>query len=132
VGLLACAAWGEPDQVHLVIPANTGTTYSVTATGIRGYVDAIYCDVPAGGTSAVVSVSYQPGLSTMAPINLATNIVSADKVWRPRVDATDISGAALTSDGPEMYPIAGEVITFSASSISPTGLVWRCVIVVDE
>ena len=127
---VACAALAEP-QMRYFPEVATGTNTSGTATlDLSGYVEAVYVSVSDGVSTGTVAVSYAPVLGSTA-INIATNAVVDEDVFRPAVDATDISGAALTSDPPRRYALVGETVTFSVTG-SPTGVTWKCMAVIED
>jgi hypothetical protein len=129
VMLAAGVVCARPDAEQLQVPLGTNTSGSATI-GLSGYLDAVYVSVSDGASTGSVAVSYAPLVGSTA-VNLATNSVVGEKVWRPMVDVTDVAGAGLTSDEPIRYVIAGETVTFAVSG-SPTGLIWKCVLVIDE
>lgn len=129
---LCCNALAGGLTTHDVrVALGTNSSASATLTA-RGFVEEIYTDAPGAGQTGTVAVSYQPLLSSMAAVNLATNIVTADTVWRPRVDGTGIDAAALTSDPPGRYLLYGETVTVSISDASTTGATWRVIIKTNE
>ena len=127
--LAAGAVCADPQSKQIEIVLGTNTTGSATI-GLTGYLEAVYVGVSDGVSTGTVAVSYAPVVGGTA-INLATNAVTDEKVWRPLVDATDVNGAGLTSDEPIRYALGGETITFAVSG-SPTGLTWKCVLVIDK
>lgn len=128
-GLIACAGLAEPSMNYRDIPLGTNTSGSATMP-LSGYVEAVYVSVSDGASTGTVTVSYAPHAGGTA-VNIATNSVTDEKVWRPTVDRTDVAGADLTSDEPSRFALAGETVTFSVAS-SPTGLTWKCVVVTNE
>ena len=128
--IAAVAAVAAP-QYHEFTPIALGTNTSGTSTlTLRGYVDTIYVSSSDAVSTGTVSVSYVPAVGTTT-VNVATNVVVDEDVWRPVVDRTDTAGTALTSDDPAPYALVGETLTFSVSS-SPTGLTWKCLMVIDD
>ena len=128
-GLLACAANAGPQahQLHVLVGTNTAGTATL---GVSGYLEAVYVVVSDGTGVASVAVSYAPHVGATS-VNVATNGVTGEKVWRPVVDLTDVNGADLSSDEPRRYALAGETVTFAVTG-SQTGKTWKCVLVIDE
>jgi hypothetical protein len=123
---MACVSVAGPQQNYREIVLGTNTS-GTSAMNVNGIVDAVYVAVSDGASTGTVTLAYAP-LVGGTSINISTNAVTDEKVWRPVVDRTDTAGAALTSDEPAPYVLAGEAVTFSVSG-SPTGLTWRCVVV---
>lgn len=108
-----------------------GTNTSGTATYAgSGYVEAVHVAVSDGASTGSVQVAYAPLIGGTAVV-LATNDVADEAVFRPRVDATDNTGNALTGDDPVRYPLAGETVTLTVSG-SPTNKTWKMVLILDE
>lgn len=128
--MLSVCAYAKPKQQTLTATCGTNTTASATAAGIEGYIEAVYVSVSDAASTGEVTVAYAP-LAGSTAVNIATNAVTSEKVWRPRVDTTGVDGEALGSDSPVRFSLGGETVTFAVSD-SPTGLVWTCVLVVDE
>ena len=128
--MAACVSSAAPQFNQLdsvVLGTNTGGSATID---LSGYIDTIYVSNSDGTSTGNVIVSYAPAVGTTA-IGVSTNAVIGEKVWRPVVDRTDTAGAALTSDDPERYIIAGETITFAVTG-SATGITWKCLIVTDD
>jgi len=127
---LAGAVCAAP-KAYKVDAITLGTNTSGSATiVVGGYLEAVYASVDDGASTGTVTVSYAPLIGN-ASVNLATNVVTDEKVWRPRVDVTGVDGSDLTSDDPQRFALAGETVTFAVSG-SPTGKVWKCVLVIDK
>jgi len=134
VGLVVCVSVFAEGLRTVRLSVNTGATAGGTDTAnVRGYVEQVLFDVPtAGGSTGTVTVSYQPDISTMAAITIATKTgLTADQVVRPRVDGTTTDGTANTNDPPERYPVAG-VLTFTVASARATNLTWKCEVLVND
>ena len=128
--LVASVAIAAP-QYHEFAPIATGTNSSGSSTlALSGYIDAVYVSVADGVSTGTVAVSYVPAVGTNA-VNIATNAVIGEDLWRPVVDRTSVAGVALTGDDPAPFVVVGETITFSVSS-SPTGATWRCLLVTED
>ena len=129
VVLVAACAFAEPKTVELSCATGTNTTASATNKTISGYIDEIVLDAPSGVTSGVVSiVATQPMGNT---VTLATKTVTADTLIRLRVDGTENTGSALTSDPPGRYLCYGDSIVYTVSAADPTGLTWKAWIKYD-
>jgi len=128
-----CPAWAGSKRLEASYGTNGTCLLVVTNNEIRGYVEEVLMDAPAAGVTGRVAVYVQPPIATMATINIATQAVSADVVIRPRVDATDIAGVALTSDPPQRYYLWGETVYMSVTNISvSTGITWTVIIKMSE
>jgi len=90
----------------------------------------VYVSVSDGASTGNVQITYAPYAGSTA-VNIATNMVTDEKVWRPVTDRTGIDGAALTSNEPGKFGLAGETVTFTVSG-SPTNVTWTWVLVIDE
>jgi len=128
--MVACALIAGP-EARQITPIELGAATGGTNTlAISGYVEAVYVSVSDGASTGAVTVSYAPHIGGNA-VNLATNDVSDEKVWRPVVDKTSVAGTDLTSDEPARFPLAGETVSFVVTG-SPTNLTWKCVLVLDQ
>ena len=130
VGLLAYApiSQAQPQQHNRPVILGTNTSGSATFN-LNGNIEAVYVASSDSSSTGEVAVSYTP-LAGSASVNVATNSVADERVWRPVVDSTSVAGADLTSDPPRLFALAGETLTFAVSG-SPTGLTWTCVIVTE-
>jgi hypothetical protein len=126
---LVSAVIAGPRSYYSQVSTGTNTSGSATLAA-TGYIEALYVSVSDGSSTGGVRVSYAP-LAGSTAVVLATNDVAAEAVFRPRVDGTDTTGSALTSDPPGRFALAGETMTFVVSG-SPTGVVWKCVIIIDD
>ena len=130
-GLMACACLAEPRHVTFPLSTGTNTTATLSTTAISGYIDEIISELPSGSSATgVVSVTATPLIG--AAVTLSTNTITATKLVRLRVDGTDSTGSALTSDPPSRYMSAGDKITCTVGSASLTGLTWRVFIKFDD
>lgn len=127
---LACQVYAGPQSELIEVKTGTNDTGS-SSIRLNGYVDEIVLDLPAGtavtGTVTVTSVS-----AYGAAVTLATKAIAADATIRPRLDGTDNTGSALTSDPPGRYMAAKETLTATVSSANTTGLTWRVLIKYDD
>lgn len=124
-------AYASPEVYPIYIKLGTATASTQTLAGVKGYVDAVFVTVSGGACTGQVFVSYAPIDGVSAAVNIATNEVIGKKVWRPRVDGTDLLGADLTSDPPGRHALVGETVSFVVIG-SPTNHTWRCNLVVDK
>jgi hypothetical protein len=131
VGLMACAAWAEPRQRAIYMAMGSATNGTQTVSRIKGYLDAVYVSVSDGASTGTVSLATVPLDTGVDAITVVSGAVTNNAVFRPRVDGTDTAGAALTSDPPWRYPIAGDSLRFIVTS-SPTGVTWRATIITER
>jgi len=132
--LMACACYADqnPDTRTVLVTTITNTTSGTnTINNLRGYVDEIQVSVSDGVSTGTVALAYVPLDGITPAVNVATGEVIAAKVWRPRLDGTDIAGAALTSDPPARVMLAGESLRMIVTG-SPTSKVWTATIKLDE
>lgn len=85
---------------------------AVTNDSLSGFVEEVRIDVPLSTVTAQVSVVAVPQIG--ANINLATNIVAADLVVRPRVKTTGDGGVATSTD--TKYLMLGDKVVFSVTN----------------
>ena len=126
VGLLACASLAGKFRETAELGTN-GTAQSVdTVTGVKGWIEEIYIEVP-GTTTGNVTITYQPVFSGMSAVTMyATNGLASDITVRPRVDITGTDGIAITGDEPTRFYLYGEAITITiTNTASSTGGTWR-------
>jgi len=131
VALLASRAIADSRGKSTDIALGEATDGTNTISGLVGYLEEVQVLVTDGVSTGSVVVSIQPTDSTVAAYNIATNTVTDEKRWVPRRDATDVSGADLTSDPPQRYFLSGDTITFVVTG-SPTNKTWRCRVKVDD
>lgn len=142
LGLLACgiavaqSSFASPDRQVLSVTTGTNETATVSATNtvIRGTVDELFIDVVTAGSTGNVSVTYYPdvvGLTAGVSLYSASS-VGSDKYLRPRLDGTDASGNALTSDPPWPVTVCGGSIVFSVASANATNRTFKAVVIYDR
>lgn len=132
--LLACACFADQNPDTRTVSTVMGSAVSKTNTisNLRGYMDEIYVSVSDGSAStATVYLAYVPVDGITPAINVATGVVAVAKVWRPRLDGTDIAGADLTSDAPGRVMFAGESLRMIVLD-SPTNKTWTATIKLDK
>ena len=122
--LLVCVAGvclaGTAYQRPLTLATNG--TGSVTFTDVRGTLEAIHV---IGVTTGTVTVAYTPA-GGLTAVNLATNSVAMQKVFRPVATSTDVAGAGIADYS--KYELAGEDVTFSVSGGADSAE-WKCVLI---
>jgi len=131
VGLIACVCSAAPRAytLKMVLGAATGATN--TLTGLSGYIDEIHVSVSDGVSTGTVALAYMPLDGITPAVNIATGVVTAAKVWRPRIDVMDIAGADLTNDPPARVMLAGESVRMIVTG-SPTNKTWTATIKLDR
>ena len=117
-------------QIMTVTTGTNATAYvAVTNTTIKGWIDEIKIDQVTAGTTGTVTLVMVPELSTLANVTLVTSTnCNGDLTYRPRVDATDTSGTALTTDPPVRYAACGDTFVFSVTNGSATNISFKAVI----
>ena len=121
----------NPDTRSVAVVLGAATTETNTINNLRGYLDEIYVSCSDGSSTGTVAVAYIPTDGITPAINVATGAVAAAKLWRPRVDVTDIAGVALTSDPPSRVMLAGESLSLIVTG-SPTNKTWTATIKLDR
>jgi len=126
--LMVCgiAAIAASQEIVLTVNTDTNGVGSVTQAELTGDVDTINVSVVGGTTTGTVAVAYTPRY--MSSVNLATNVIVGSKTFRPRVDATDVAGAALTGDTPVCYSLVRDDVTVSVTNAAASA-VWRAVLI---
>ena len=127
--LICGTSFARPRLMRKSITLGTNTT-GTAEFAFSGYIDTVYVAVSDGTSTGTVTLAYAPSIGSTA-VNVATNNVTDEKIWRPVVDRTDINGAAITGDEPSRFIMVGETLTLTVSS-SPTNLVWTGAIAYDD
>ena len=128
----ACACFAETKQETILLPLGAAAAAgTVTVSQVSGMLDAVYVTVSDGVSTGTVKIAVVPLDPAMPAIEVATNAVVASKVWRPRVDSTDIAGAALTGDGPGQYILTGDSLRMIVTD-SPAGKTWRATVKLEQ
>jgi hypothetical protein len=122
--LIACACHAAPPILPMYAHMGNSTVQTVTTANVVGYVEEITVSVVGGVVTGFCEVAYLPADGVSGAVQLGTNSVTASKTYRPRVDATDAVGDALTSDPPVRYYLYGDTLRFIVSA-SPTNKTWR-------
>jgi len=122
--LLTCGVALGQMAYQRPLTLSTNGTGSVTFESVRGELDAIYVS---SATTGTVTVAYTPRGGGVDAVNLATNVVEMQKVFRPVAQSTDVAGAGITSYF--RYWLAGEDVTFSVAD-GASNAVWKVVIIV--
>ena len=126
----ACFAFENPDTRTLIIVMGAATSKTNTINNLRGYMDEIYVSCSDGISTGTVYLAYIPVDGITPAVNVATGEVVAAKLWRPRLDGTDIAGADLTSDPPARVMFAGEAMRMIILG-SPSNKTWTATIKLD-
>ena len=124
--LLAGVVCAAPRQIVLTAFTDTNGVGTATQPKLTGEIDTINVSVEDGSTTGTVTVAYSP--LYMSDVEVATNSVVGSKTFRPRVDATDVSGTALTSDTPVTYSLYENDLTLSVTNAAASSE-WRAVII---
>jgi len=126
--LMVCgiAVFAAPKEVVMTVNTDTNGVGSVTQAELTGDIDTINISVVGGTTTGTVAVAYAPRY--MSSVNLATNVIVGSKTFRPRVDATDVAGVALTGDAPVCYSLVRDDVTVSVTNAAASA-VWHAVLI---
>ena len=130
VMVAACAAFGAPRWQTVSIATTTNAFGSTTVTDISGYIDEIVLELPSGALTGTVAVAVTPPVGSA--ITLASKAITATTLVRPRLDATDAAGSAVTGDETWRYLSFGDSIACSVTTANVTGKVWRVWIKWDD
>ena len=122
----ACAFAEGPAARSLVIALGNGTGGTNTTQAISGYIEEVQVACSDAAVTGDVFVAIVPADTSAASIDIATNTVIGSKLWRPRVDATSLLGADLTSDPPVRYFVCGDAVKFIVTGSSATNKTWTC------
>jgi len=122
----ACAFAEGPAARSLVIALGNGTGGTNTTQDINGYIEEVQVACSGSTVTGNVFVSIVPADTSAASIDIATNAVVGTKLWRPRVDATSLLGADLTSDPPVRYFVCGDTVKLIVTGSSATNKTWTC------
>ena len=120
---MSASAEFRSTAIDISLAGNTAGTN--TASDVWGYVEDIYVLATDGSATGKVDLAAVPADSTISAYSIATNTVSNDKLFKPRVDGTDVGGTALTNDPPGRYCLFGETVRFVVRE-SVTNKTWRC------
>ena len=127
----ACYADQNPDTRTLAVVMGAATSKTNTIHNLRGYMDEVYISCSGGISTSTVHLAYVPLDGITPAANVATGVVAKAKLWRPRLDGTDIAGADLTNDPPARVMFAGESLRMIVTG-SPTNLTWTATIKLDR
>ena len=131
--LMACACYADQNPgtrtVSIVLGAATGETNTIN--NLRGYMDEIHVSCSDGSSTGTVALAYVPTDGITPAVDVATGSVIAAKLWRPRLDGTDVAGDDLTNDPPSRVMLAGESLRMIVTG-SPTNKTWTATIKLDE
>lgn len=131
-----CALIAKAGPELTIIPVTTGTNGvgCVTNESVRGYIDSVILELPAGGTrTGFVSVAIAPTIG--ASFVIASNTISATTLVRPRYyETTTLGGvvdAARTNAASWRYLAWGDLVVVSVTNADPTNVTWRVGIKTD-
>jgi len=133
--MIVSVCYGKPR--HIVVTKAMGSATAVTNTvggdlGITGSINEIMVSCSTTTYTGNVKVAYTPFDGYASNVEIATNVVVGTKTWRPRLDGTDITGTALSSDPQDnKYLLVNENIRWIVSG-SPTNVTWVLTIKLDE
>jgi hypothetical protein len=122
----ACAFAEGPAARSLVIALGNSTGGTNTTQAVSGYIEEVQVTCSDVLQTGSVFVAIVPADVTASAINIATNAVVGSKLWRPRVDATSLLGADLTSDPPVRYFVFGDTVQFIVTASTATNKTWSC------
>jgi hypothetical protein len=123
-----CAVWAAPDEQIIEVTTGTNGVGATTVKSVRGYIDQIVLELPAGGTrTGLVSVIATPTIG--AAVTLASATISTTTLIRPRFYETSTAGAgvdvASTNAASWRYMAWGDTVTVNVSAADPTNVTWR-------
>lgn len=135
-GFLVGSALASPQKQVLSVTTHAtapGTTVVMTNT-IRGYIEEIVFDVPAGSQTGDVSLVTVSDVTTEAARTIAsTNSITADTVMRPRWKSdVNTGGGAQGTEYGERFLLVGESVVFSLTNALATNVTWKCIIKFDD
>jgi len=129
--MVVAVAVAQPVCETISIVLGTATGGTGTVDEVYGWIQEVQVAASDGVSTGLVTVSISPIDGTVADYNIATNTVTDEDIWLPVRDRTDINGAALTSDEPVPYFLAGDTVQFVVTG-SDTGITWRCRLKMDD
>lgn len=137
VAFLAAVGVSQAEPRKQVLYVTTGSTASdkvaQTNYAVRGAIDSVTFDVPAGSPTGNVSLATLSDVSTEASVTLAsTNSITEDTPMRPRWLTCNYDGTAAGTVYDQRFSVMGEGLIFSVTNASATGKVWRCIIKYDD
>lgn len=132
---IGMSALATPQRDTLTVTTSTTTsTNLVAATNtIRGYVEEVVFDVPAGTQTGTVSLVTLSNISTEASRTIAaSNSITADLPMRPRWQSDNSTGTATGTEYQERFLLVGEQIVFSLTGANSTNVTWKCHVKFDD
>ena len=123
-----CAGWAAPEERIIEVATGTNGAGQVTDKSVRGYIDQIVLELPAGGSrTGTVSVVATPTIGSA--VTLASATITETTLIRPRVYTTGADGSGVdvsaTNAAAWRYMAWGDVITVTVTNASPTNVTWR-------
>jgi hypothetical protein len=123
--LVAACAYGRETLDVVDVVLTSGTTGTSTVNIASGYLEDIQVSVSDGVSTGNVKIAVLRPDAVVSAVEIATNnAVVGSALFRPVVDGTDITGAALTSDPPRRMYLLGEKLRMIVSG-SPTNVTWK-------
>ena len=132
IGLVAGVSIAKPKAYTFDSPTGSATAITNTFKGISGSINEIVVAVSDAASTGNVAVAYIPRDGYSAAVNMATNDVTATKSFKPRLDGTDTAGVVLSNASlTEQHTLVGEQVRVIVTG-SPTGVIWRTTIKIDQ
>lgn len=136
--MVLAAAWpclaGTLEREILTVNNTTSTTYkaygyAATNKTIRGWIEDVQIDIIGAATGSVYLMA-DCELSTVADANIvALTSLSADKLVRPRFDATDTLGAAFKTNDPSLrWPLIGDALKLYVTNFNWSNITVKAII----
>jgi len=129
--LVAACALADSALNRLWVEMGTATSKTNTSTRVQGFVEEVQVSVSDGNSTGYVFIAVQPKDAEATAYYIATNIVIASKLWRPRVDGTTIGSTVLTNDPPGRYFLFDDTVSLVVTG-SPASVTWNCRIKTSE
>lgn len=129
--LVAGVVAAEPRNYTFPLAMTSNTASTGTMAGVVGQLVEITVSCSDNNSTGSMAIAYLPNDGLASAVNVATATVVKTKTWRPTVDSTDVAGAALTSDPPGFFYLAGETLRLGVWG-SPTNKTWTATIKVDR
>lgn len=134
VALLAGIGLAQAEPKKHVLYVTTSTTSSTdrvaqTNASVRGEIESVTFDVPAGTQTGNVSLVTLSDISTEAAVTLAsTNAITADTLMRPRWLTCNYDGTIAGTVYDQRFLVSGESLVFSVTNALATNVTWRCIV----
>lgn len=131
MALCGCVAVAAPVSVSTNVAMAGTNLVQATLYNVSGYLDEILVSANDATSVASVAVYAVPPDTYATAVTVATNEVTASKLFRPRFDGTGTDGAALGSDPPGRVLLYGETIIVRVANTG-TNVVWTFRIKTDK